>query len=145
MNGPFTMDQKIEILKVASQQGLLGIEETYKNLAALLSKDRCQQCRNSLKNVIGEIQDPPAAEKRRPPSTLTDFLDECFTNLQDVNGSKTAVIFLTRYSHGYFTFRNIEEDLNRYFSCRASELEPIRGNRSQLESLDPPDPDREAP
>jgi hypothetical protein len=145
MTGPFTMDQKIEILKVASQQGPLGIEETYKNLAALLSKDRCQQCRNSLKNVICDIQDPHASEKSDSPSCLTDFLDECYSNLQDVNGSKTAVIFLTRYSHGYFTFRNIEEDLNRYFTCRASELKPIRGNRSQLESLDPPDPDQEAP
>jgi hypothetical protein len=50
------MDQKIEILKIAGKDSPINLKETYRGLLSLLTEDRCRKCRDSLKNVINELE-----------------------------------------------------------------------------------------
>lgn len=53
---PLTVDQKLELLKIAGQGNPMNLKEHYRGLLSLLNEDRCQKCRDSLKNVISELE-----------------------------------------------------------------------------------------
>ncbi len=57
MTDTLTMDQKIELLKIAGKDSPINLKETYRGLLSLLTEDRCQKCRDSLKNVITGLED----------------------------------------------------------------------------------------
>lgn len=58
MNDALTMDQKLEILKIASNQDPIDLEDKFRTLVTLITEDRCKKCRSSLKNVMAEIIEP---------------------------------------------------------------------------------------
>ena len=131
MSDALTLDQKIEILKLAHLEATIDTDEAFRKFMALLTEDRCRKCRDSLKNVVSEVLDSHGSERVRPPLRLTAFLDECYSPLKDEDG-QTITLLLTRYKHGYYTFKHHDN----CFSCRDDELEGICGNRMRLQRND---------